>query len=82
MKRFMAGAFAALMFWLSALPLARPDMIAPTPNPPERPPAYRSLHRQDGVPVYALAAGVVAVALTGSFIALRRIRKRRGSSNQ
>jgi hypothetical protein len=54
----------------------RADAIAPdVPSGPTMPP---ELHRpaRPTVPLYSVGAGVVAVTLTGSLVAMRVIRKR------
>jgi H+/gluconate symporter-like permease len=53
--------------------VAHADPI-PGPAVPDKPAKLR--HDAATVPVYAVSAGAVAVILTGSFIALRVIRKR------
>ena len=58
------------------LRVAYADPLPPGPVVPERPAKLR--HDTARVPIYAVSAGVVAVALTGSFVALRVIRKRNG----
>jgi hypothetical protein len=50
------------------------DEIPLSPPTPERKVQKRTVN----IPVYAVAAGVVAVTMTGSLIALRVIRKRHG----
>jgi hypothetical protein len=72
MKRIFAALSAAVLLLPLGAGHARADMIPPYPPPPERPPEAQ---RHD-LPVVSIAAGVVAVALTGSLIALRLIRKR------
>jgi hypothetical protein len=56
------------------LHVSRADVI-PGPVIPER---KAQREKTATYPVYASAAGVVAVALSGSFVALRVIRKRNG----
>lgn len=48
------------------------DMIPLRPTVPERKAQWKTAN----IPVYAVAAGVVAVSLTGSLVALRVIRNR------
>ena len=58
------------------LQTSRADMAPPSwgPNPSMQEPATTDTSVK--VPVYSVAAGVVGVALTGSLVALRAIRKR------
>jgi hypothetical protein len=51
------------------------DEIPPGPRPPER----KVQKKTESIPIYSVAAGVVAVTMTGSLVALRVIRKRNGS---
>jgi hypothetical protein len=55
--------------------IACADPLPPGPPAiPEKPARLR--HDTASIPLYAVSAGVVAVVLTGSFVALRVIRKR------
>jgi hypothetical protein len=78
MKRIVACIILVCLLCSVRVPIARGDMIPPVPGPPEIPQRLREERQADRYPIYAVAAGVVAVALTGSLIALRRIRKRSG----
>jgi hypothetical protein len=49
--------------------------VIPGPAPPKRPADLQN-ERKESTPLYPIASGVVAVALTISFFALRSIRKR------
>ncbi|MEN6450460.1 MAG: hypothetical protein ABFC96_08215 [Thermoguttaceae bacterium] len=71
MKRVIACLVALLLLCLAGTKTARADMI-PGPRVPER----RTAWRIETTSVYSVAAGVVAVALAGSLVALRMIRRR------
>ena len=78
MKRIFAWVVAMALFCPFGLANAsgRCDSILPTyPQASRR----RCSKHRVAYPAYAIAAGVVAVALTGSLVALRVIRKRNGN---
>jgi hypothetical protein len=77
MKRVFAWVVTVALFCPFAIPSASGDMIPPYPRYPERPKEMQK-HRP-AYPAYAIGAGVVAVALSGSLVALRVIRKRNGN---
>jgi hypothetical protein len=77
MKRVFAWVFAAGLFCQLGLATARADMISSPPIPKR--PESRQQARRAAYPAYATGAGVVAVALSGSLVALRMIRKRNGN---
>ena len=56
--------------------VAHADPLPPGPAAPAKPAKLR--HDTASVPIYAVSAGGVAVALAGSLVALRVIRKRNG----
>jgi hypothetical protein len=74
MKWLMACVVGVSLLWPIGVQVARADAIptAPTTKNPTREPRGNAL----GVPAYSIAAGVVALTLTGSLVALRTIRKR------
>jgi hypothetical protein len=76
MKRIAARIIAVCLLCMAGLPITSADMISPVPNAPEPPKGVQQRRQADGYPAYAATAGVVAVALSGSLIALRKIRKR------
>jgi hypothetical protein len=63
-----------VIFSLCGLQFVCSDMLPPaaTTRKPEK---FRTV-RKEGIPAYSIAAGVVAVSLSGSLFALRCIRKR------
>jgi hypothetical protein len=74
MKCFIACLVGLYLLSPVGLRVSRADMIT-APDIPER----KTPHKTASVsilPVHAMAAGGVAVALTGSLVALRVIRKR------
>ena len=77
----MKWIFACLIgvcLWLSVgSRVSYADPLPPGPAIPQRPPGQRR-DSTTSIPIYAVSAGVVAVALAGSFVALRVIRKRDG----
>ena len=73
MKWLMAFVIVLSLLCPCGAGVARADMIPP--DPPENP-ARESHDNRLGVPAYSIAAGVVALTLTGSLIAIRTIRKR------
>jgi hypothetical protein len=77
MKWLMACVVGVCLVWPVGARIAYADAFTapPPPNPTRDPRAYA----EGQIPTYSIAAGVVAAALTGSFIALRMIRKRNGS---
>ncbi len=77
MKRILAWLVAMALLCSVGLQLARADMIS-GPVIPKRPESRQQVHRA-AYPAYAIAAGVVAVALSGSLVALHVIRKRNGN---
>ena len=77
MKRIFAWVVTIALFCPFGLPNASGDMIPPYPPIPKRPPEMQ--HHRAAYPAYGIAAGVVAVAMTGSLVALRVIRKRNGN---
>ena len=80
MKRIVACLVLVGLLGRFGLPTAHADMISERgPHIPDPPPRFPKETRSSRYPTYAIAAGVVAVALTGSLIALRAIRKRSGS---
>jgi hypothetical protein len=78
MKRLLGYIVAIVLLCLVGLQLSSADMISPGPVIPKRPESEQQAHRPT-YPAYAIAAGGVAVTLTGSLIALRVIRKRNGN---
>jgi hypothetical protein len=76
----MKWIFACLIgvcLWLSVdSRVSYADPLPPGPVIPERP--ARQQRDSASIPIYAVSAGIVAVALAGSFVALRVIRKRNG----
>jgi hypothetical protein len=77
MKRIFTCLIGAALLLSLASRVACADPIAPAfPPTPKRPAGPQRDDRS--VPLYAVSAGVVAMALTGSFVALRIIRKRNG----
>jgi hypothetical protein len=79
MKRIVARVIlGCLLCWVGSS-IAQADLIPTGPQAPERPESVQAARSRNAFPVYSVAAGVVAVALTGSLIALRRIRKNGGS---
>jgi len=76
MKRILAWVVAIVLFCPFGLPNASGDMIPSAPPIPKRPPEMQ--HHRAFYPTYAIAAGVVAITLTGSLVALHIIRKRNG----
>ena len=82
MKRIAAYIVVVWLFCSAGLPIMRADMLPPVPkipDPPKRVQEERQANQARPYPIYAITAGVVAVALTGSLIALRSIRKRNGN---
>jgi hypothetical protein len=77
MKRVFAWIVAVVLLCQLGLAVAYADVI-PGPVIPKRPENKQPGHRAD-YPAYAIAAGGVAVALSGSLVALRVIRKRNGN---
>jgi hypothetical protein len=76
MKKIVAFLLAAALL-LSAVPgIVRADMMLPFPPVPERKTPQKVVTRRETVPLYSLAAGLTAMALTGSLIALQLIRWR------
>jgi hypothetical protein len=75
MKWLMAGVVVVTILYPIGVPMARADMIPSGPRVVENPTRPPNAYRQ-GVPAYSIAAGVVALTLTGSLVALRTIRKR------
>jgi hypothetical protein len=48
------------------------------PGPPIPSPKSKVQRKTESIPLYSVAAGVAAVAMTGSLVGLRVIRKRNG----
>jgi hypothetical protein len=71
MKRIVMCLIGICLLSLVDSRVSRADMIL-GPQIPER----TTQRRTESIPLYAVSAGIVAVALTGSLIALRVIRKR------
>jgi hypothetical protein len=76
MKWIFACLIGTALLMSVGLRVAHADPLPPGPFPPERP--ARQQRESRSIPIYAVSAGIVAVALTGSFVALRVIRKRNG----
>ncbi len=75
MKKLLAGLLAVVLLSGVAPRISLADMV-PGPSVPERKTPRKPEFRVQTVPIYSVAAGVVAVALTGSLIVLARIRKK------
>jgi hypothetical protein len=76
MKQIIACLVGICLLSPVELRVAHGDMI-PGPQRPERPDKPVELQQTTrAIPLYAVAAGVAAVAMTGSLIALRVVRKR------
>lgn len=75
MKSIIAFLVCVCLLSPFGLRASRADEIPPGPQPPERP-KRTTQSRTESIPIYAISAGVVAVTLTGSLVALRVIRKR------
>jgi hypothetical protein len=80
MKRIVAWVIAACLLCGVGSSMAQADIPSSYPDVPERPASVQPGRPVSGVPLYSIAAGVVAVALSGSLIALRRIRKNGGNA--
>ena len=80
MRRIVAILLAAVCLSSAPLPAGRADPMPPGPRIPERKTPRKQEARQETVPLYAVAAGLTAVALTASLIALRVIRRKSPSS--
>lgn len=81
MKRTLARVVAVCLLCHVGPLIARGDMFPPGPLPPDPPEWVQKERRSDRYPTYAIAAGVVAVALAGSLVALRTIRKNSSARN-
>ncbi len=75
MKRIIAGLLAVVLLSNVAPPAGRADLI-PGPPIPERKMPRKPEVREQTVPLYAVAAGLTAVALIASLVALRVIRRK------
>ena len=75
MKKIAAGLLAVVLLSSVAPPVGRTNGI-PSPPIPERKTAREPEVRQETAPLYAVAAGITAMALTASLITLRVIRKK------
>jgi hypothetical protein len=79
MRRIVACVILGCLLWWIGSSIAHADVIPPPPVAPERPESLQTAQWWNGIPVYSVAAGVVAVALSASLIALRKIRKSRAT---
>lgn len=77
MKRVVAGMILVGLLCWAALPIASANMVDAPPIL-DSPKYVRAEWQSDPYPTYAIAAGVVGVALTSSLIVLRKIRRRSG----
>jgi hypothetical protein len=80
MRRIIAILLAAVCISSAPLPAGRADPMPPGPRIPERNTPRKQGAREEIVPLYAVAAGLTAVALTASLITLRVIRRKSASS--
>jgi hypothetical protein len=78
MKWINAFILAIGMSSLFGVQVLHADMIPPGGPIPERR-AEEAKPQRRSIPPYAIGAGIVAVALTGSLVALRWVRKRNGN---
>jgi hypothetical protein len=76
LRYFIAPLFVMGVLFLIESPLIYADLMPP-PSP-ERPAELRHKTPPVTIPGYSIGAGIVGVTLTGSWIALRIIRKRNG----
>ena len=79
MKRILAWIVAIALFCPFGLSNANGDPIAVPAYPPLPKRAWETVHGHSAYPAYAIAAGAVALTLTGSLVGLRVIRKRNGN---
>jgi hypothetical protein len=83
MKWIIVCLIALSIFCQAGAEALRADIVTipppPTPSSPVRK-TERPESKVETFPAYSVAAGVVAVALSGSLVALRIIRKRNGKS--
>jgi predicted small lipoprotein YifL len=74
MKRIVAALLAVVLLSSVAPPAGRADPMPLPPIPQRNAPGMKV--RKQTAPLYAVAAGLTAVALTASLIALRVIRRK------
>jgi len=80
MRTLLAGILSLALLLGVGTPTTHADEIPPYPTAPERKTPREPQVRYGGVPLYSVVAGILAVALTGSLIALRWIRLKSSES--
>ena len=76
MKKILACLVGVCLLATVASRVAQADVVPPGPPIPER--TKPTQRKTESIPFYTIAGGIGALAMTGSFIALRVIRKRNG----